>query len=76
MTRKGRTMKAYLNKLELAEFLLYKKASVDLAEMRGKTALFGAAENKYWDMVDLLINSGADVDHVNKYGQKANLVRE
>lgn len=48
--------------LELIKLLLLKGASVDAVNKNGVTPLASASDNGYVDMVEFLINSGADVN--------------
>lgn len=56
--------------LESIEFILSKGANVNLSSVRGDTAIFGIAVygGEKLELTKLLLNHGADVNHVNSTG--------
>lgn len=57
-----------VERVEILEMLLSKKADPNLANASGSTALIVAIENGYADAIPLLIKAGADVNKADGYG--------
>ena len=58
-----------INNFELVKFFLSEtKINIDITDEFGNTALIKASEKGYMEMVDYLINNGADINYQNKQG--------
>lgn len=57
------------NNLNLARFLVFKGARVDLKNYRGETALHEACFFKYEEKISFLIQKGADISAVDLFGK-------
>ena len=58
-----------INNFELVKFFLSEtNINIDITDEFGNTALIKASEKGYMEMVDYLINNGADINYQNKQG--------
>jgi ankyrin repeat protein len=55
--------------LEVVEFLINQKASVNHTNIFGKTAIFAAAEHSHLEVIDFLEKNGADLNRIDENKQ-------
>jgi len=61
----------YLNKKEIAEFLLDAGASINAQDASGNTALMGVSFKGFVDIAQMLLDRGADTTLTNHAGETA-----
>lgn len=57
--------------MQIVKYLLRKKANRDMKSQNGCTALQNAAANNHLEVVDILLDDGADIDIINSQGNTA-----